>query len=66
MTATDAAAGVTGPGVNDEITLEAFNGAELTVDGNYRRNADATITPGWVAQLKEHAKTSRLWPSATF
>jgi ParB family chromosome partitioning protein len=41
------------------ITLEAFDPAELIVEGNYRSEIDRTITAEWVGQLAEHFKRSQ-------
>ena len=42
----------------EPITLQAFVPAEIRIGDNARRDAEATITKEWVAQLKEHAKLS--------
>jgi ParB family chromosome partitioning protein len=41
------------------IMLEAFDPAELIVEGNYRSEIDRTITAEWVGQLAEHFKRSQ-------
>jgi ParB family chromosome partitioning protein len=53
----------------EPITLQAFVAADLRMGDNIRKDAEATITKEWVAQLKEHAKHSPLLypaPDGTF